>query len=545
MSKSANTVVETENNAPENEVTSEVSEQQQNILESIPEAFFTEIENAFAEGNIDDAGLLELYSQGKLTDQQIYSIRALSIDELQALVDEDKENETSNDAPNNGQNDPNPDPGEKIAFEISNHYVPLKTLDEARTDAAAIISARIKDDVEFEGSKASKLLFDLADIAVALLDRTEDQIEASKSKKKLMITFATTPQKIINAEGKEETVQMRRCTAHRELWSIIKQDQLLGVPEVIEKKHGQSMVEKQGAVFDPYNDPAIKPIVDRLCQTALLLAYGHVSNVVLGYMPKTKKRPSRAQIFQKEVDDPAKFWRFPCLPENILKPRKHAVQMMPEQYQKSDGSLGTRYVNKAVDLGPNENDFLVWFVPEAVDAYFQHCFAEHKLVYDDTAKGTQDGGGIYPSGMILRSYDPKVGDIKANKRNPKQPALDKLQAMEARVNKLAAENALLVDASKGELNLQNRVKTLQALTALTANPNMELKVPEQCYEVELATVLFTRLRNSKERPSTEVIQRGARLLELLKELYIDHEDGSYDYIGSDNVRVKVVVQNAA
>jgi len=201
-------------------------------------------------------------------------------------------------------------------------------------------------------------------------------------------------------------------------------------------------------------------------------------------------------------------------------------------------------VNKAVDLGPNENDFLVWFVPEAVDAYFQHCFAGHTLVYDDTAKGTQDGGGIYPSGMILRSYDPAVGDIKANKRNPKQPAMDKLQSLEARVNKLASENALLVDAASGDLNLQNQVKTLQAMTALTANPNMKLDVSVQCYEVELATTLFARLKKSGIRPPTDLVKRGAILLELLKELYIDHEDGNYEYVSS-NDRVPVSIPKQA
>lgn len=539
------------------------------IPENKPASVFAEIENAYADDVIDDPQLIEHVNNGDITAAEFMEIRGITFEECVAqqpssqppasvdplydfesakahfekrMTDSDGKLNIGGCTPLVGamadrheiskktyqqllgwivslqpaSNNP-PDNGEIIRESIlDGDYKPSQTWEEAAANAAAIIGDKVKAEIKFEGTKAARLVVDFADIAVALLNEKE----APEGFTLFRIKYAD---RTIAVDGANKTE--RRCVAHKELWRCMKERNMLGKVQTEHTTIGK-MELNQGTTFDPYSDKSILPYVDKLTMKALLYALGK-QGITWGFLPISRTRPSRKDTFEAAVADETKYQKHLCLPGNVLKPNNYRVYMQPEEYETTRNgkpAKATRYVNKTeVIPGGNPDTSLRWLPDECVEPLFQAQLADWELVYEDHARGDKEGGGIHPSGYILRAYDPKVGDLAGRQREGKKPNADEVQTLKNTINKLTGER----DAAQAGLDMTNKVQAAQAFQGLMANERLPVTVAELCNAVLIVENLLDH--RLKDKPSADLLKRLISLQEKLSLLLtLDSANARYE-----------------
>lgn len=404
------------------------------------------------------------------------------------------------------------DPGKMIADDIVEHYKPTADSAESRKEAESIISGYMRHTIEFEGTKASRLIVDFANIAYAALKSGD-----------FTISYQETP---IDVDGKQ--MKMRRCNAHQKLWAYIKANKLLGAPKEQTEKVGDKVMSL-GMTYDPYADKGLLAMADKLCQKALMLAYGRLG-VQFGYCPKTRERPSRKQVFKPATDmseeEINKSFVHVCVPKLILQPNTYKYETVRVQTGTNDSGTPTyKWITRAVPEAANDDTLLGWIPDDAVDPLFQHIFAEHVLEYDDEARGREDGSGVAPTGYINGSFDPKIGSRRGRQRQNKQSVTDENTKLKQQIAKVTGER----DAAQGGLDPENRVKSMQALEGVFHNPKLKVELPEMCYGIAVAVSVIDRVKETKSLPD-DLAHWIAKLYQECGELIKkDHGDGTYDF----------------
>lgn len=308
------------------------------------------------------------------------------------------------------------------------------TIDACRADATAVIAKIADRETEVETSLLSSLLMAVAD-------------------------FAT----IKMREGKLP----RSSTMHDSLWALLVADKLFG--EVTEEKDENNATVSRN---DPYRMPSILSYRNRLCLAACLFAYGEVTQVQFGYIPKENlsgKRLSLKMVFQPKdrINTPIEeCLRSVCVPAKVIRPHVYASVNPDNASNPIDPRTGKPvpsdgWVLEAIK--PNEDDSLRYLTDDIATALYGHHFRNEELTYDTVSsiKGKVPTGFINGSKAANTNAATETTTETTRKRQTRgtqaegQEAITKAKDDEIKTLKedLAASKAMVADQGKGDLTV--------------------------------------------------------------------------------------------
>lgn len=367
--------------------------------------------------------------------------------------------------------------------------------------ATEIVDKLLRQKQDYEGNAKANLCNAFADIAHFYMKK--DQLPV--------------------AVRKDPNTGALLCVMHQQLWNKVRVEKLLGETQEAIVKTG-SFSEDYGTLRNPYTDRQLAPYVKPATVIACLLAYGKVTGVKFGYLPRkgnSGKRFNRQMAFVENVNNPDDYFRCVCVPDNILKPWNLVYKIVP----KDKGNIVQAKIDDA-----NTDDTLRYLTDEVAEALYQHHFASHVLTYDMEQRGSEKA----PSGTITGSHDKTVGP-NARQRNTSESggSVEEVAELKQQVETLRMER----DKAQAGIDMEHIVSTLMALDGLMSNTRLNVTVGIQMNALALAeTVIRKRLIPNMNGNAKDVLGALVKLQKCISSVVDWNDDeGVYYLQGKDGV----------
>lgn len=397
-------------------------------------------------------------------------------------------------------------------LEIKENYKPANsTLEEAKVAGTKAALDIIVNDVETKTTRAARFTLALADMAYHYMSANRLPVSAK---------------------------------VHETLWSLIRKDELLG--PIVTKKDADERFESE---TNPYSDPAILSLRVNSLKAACLLAYGVVTGVQFGVIPKEfnrKGRLDRSLVFDAvngESDET--HFRAVCIPLNRIMPNvtkpKSKTEVDPAT-RKSVPYLLAEIQEECTDKT------LRMLPPEAVVALFDYYFGDEasELQYDMRS----DNMNRAPTGWIVAAKVPGStttgttttnGEAQSRDTGGTQSAgnaedrIDIGSGKKMTMTEIATavrERDQLLSAQAGDA-----LSSIGALAALMRDT--KLAVPENArlmfYDAAHAFV-SRRVKMLATAPSKVEATAAVNLMRELERIFVWDEDKNvYEYYNADNI----------